>query len=193
MPAFFVNLKKNTSMACELTSGFTLDCKDSWGGIKEVFLCQHEDITSGIVYDGTTNEVEDLPTLTVYRYVVEKNTGSMDVATNANEQGAVTFTTTVTFSLRKLSTAKRKEIQLLAKNRLAVFVRDTNDNIWLCGRFRGMEMTGANSGTGTNLGDFNGYNIVLTGEEIDQPIRLENYTTNPFDNAAFAVTVNPAY
>jgi hypothetical protein len=180
-------------MACELTTGFNLDCKDSWGGIKEIFLQQHEDFATGIVYDGTSGEVEDLPTATLYRYVCEKNTGSMVSAVNANEQGSVTFTTTVTAQLRKITTTKRKELMTLAKNRLAVFVRDMNDNIWFCGRFRGMELTGGDFTTGTALGDFNGVNLVLSGEEIDIPIKVEAFTTNPFDNAAFAITVSPAY
>lgn len=180
-------------MACELTQGFALDCKDTWGGIIEIFLCQHEDVLTGVVYDGTSGEVEDLPTLTLYRYVCEKNTGSMIAAVNANEQGSVTYTTTVTAQMRKLTTLKRKELLLLAKNRLCVFVRDTNDNIWMCGRKRGLELTGGDFGTGAAQGDFNGVNLILSGEEIDVPLRVEAFTTNPFDNVAFAVTVSPAY
>jgi hypothetical protein len=33
-------------MACAITSGFTLDCRDSMGGVKEVYLIAVADITS---------------------------------------------------------------------------------------------------------------------------------------------------
>jgi len=181
-------------MACELTAGKLLDCKDKWAGIKEVFFLQHEDLATGVVFDATTGEIEDLPTIAnLYRVQVEKNTANADCTINPNEQGAVTFTHQVTFQMRALSTTTRKEIALWAKNRLAIFVRDMNDNIWLYGRERGMEVASGTIATGAALGDFNGYTLAFQSEETQQPVRVENFTTNPFDNAAFAVTVNPAY
>lgn len=180
-------------MACELTAGFELDCRDTWGGVKEVFLQQWEDFLTGVVYDGTTGMIEDLPTATLFRIQCKKNTASMVSTPNANENGSVTYTTTVTFQLDEINNALRKEFELWGKNRLAVFVRTANDRILMCGREYGLMLTGGDFTTGTALGDFNGVNVVLSGEETSVPREVEAYTTNPFDNAAFAITVDPAY
>ena len=39
-------------MACELTAGFLLDCKDTIGGIKAIYLQQNADFLTGISIDG---------------------------------------------------------------------------------------------------------------------------------------------
>jgi len=180
-------------MACELTAGFELDCRDTWGGVKEVFLQQWEDFLTGVVYDGTTGEIEDLTTATLYRVQCKKNTASMVAAVNANENGSVTYTVTITFSKDDLTNGVRKEMELWAKNRLVIFVRDANDKIHCCGLGYGLMLTGGDFTTGTALADFNGANLVFSGEETSLPKRVEAFTTNPFDNAAFAITVTPAY
>ena len=45
-------------MACELTAGFTLDCKDTIGGIKAIYIQQHADFLSGVTIDAGTQEVD---------------------------------------------------------------------------------------------------------------------------------------
>jgi hypothetical protein len=62
-------------MACELTAGFNLDCKDTIGGIKAIYLQQHADFLTNISIDGA-EEVNGLPTATIYKYICPKHTGS---------------------------------------------------------------------------------------------------------------------
>jgi len=49
-------------MACELTAGFALDCKEGVGGIKAIFLQQLVDFQSGVTVDATSEEIDGLPT-----------------------------------------------------------------------------------------------------------------------------------
>ena len=64
-------------MACNLSTGFELECKDGVGGIQEIFLVALSDmIPADISFDATTDEIDGLPTATVYRYQLDKNLSS---------------------------------------------------------------------------------------------------------------------
>jgi hypothetical protein len=169
-------------MACELSAGFQLDCKDAIGGIKAIYLQQHADFLTGINVDNN-DEINTLPTATIYKYICPKHTGSFteEVASSV-ENGTIFYTQTVTATFFKLSALRRKQLELVAKNRLIVFVQDNNDNIWMVGRFDGAEVTAASTATGVAKGDLNGYTITFTAEEKNKAYRLESFVTFPFDN-----------
>jgi hypothetical protein len=170
-------------MACELTAGFTLDCKDTIGGIKAIYLQQHSLFSSGVTIDPSTEEVSALPEEDVYKYICPKHTGSFteEVASSV-ENGTIFYTQTVTATFFKLTAARRKQLELVAKNRLVVFVQDNNDNIWMVGRMDGAEVTAMTTATGVAKGDLNGYTITFTAEEAHKAYRLESFTNTPFDN-----------
>jgi len=172
-------------MACELTAGFQLECRDSIGGIKAIYLQQHADFLTGVTVDSGTEEIDALPTATIYKYICPKHTGGFteEVASSV-ENGTIFYTQTVTATFFKLTAARRKQLELLGKNRLVVFVQDNNDNIWMVGRFDGAEVTAASTATGVAKGDLNGYTITLTAEEKNKAYRLESFTSIPFDNFA---------
>ena len=180
-------------MACELTAGFALDCKDSIGGIKAIYLQQHEDFLSGVTIDASSEEVDGLPSgKSIYKYALPKHTGSFteEVASSV-ENGTIFYTQTVTATFFKLTAQRRKQLELVGKNRLVVFVQDNNDNIWMVGRFDGAEVTAASTATGVAKGDLNGYTITFTAEEKNKAYRLESFTSVPFDNFAGITVVAP--
>ena len=179
-------------MACELTAGFTLDCKDTIGGIKAIYLQQHADFLSGVSIDSSTQEVDGLPTASVYKYICPKHTGSFneEVASSV-ENGTIFYTQTVAATFFALSPARRKQLELVAKNRLIVFVQDNNNNIWMVGRMDGAEVTAMTTSTGTAKGDLNGYTITFTAEEANKAYRLESFTSLPFDNYGGITVVAP--
>jgi hypothetical protein len=179
-------------MACELTAGFALDCKDTIGGIKAIYLQQHADFLSGVTADSTTEEIDALPTASIYKYICPKHTGGFteEVASSV-ENGTIFYTQTVTATFFKLSAPRRKQLELLGKNRLVVFVQDNNDNIWMVGRMDGAEVTAASTATGVAKGDLNGYTITLTAEEAHKAYRLESFSAVPFDNFGSITVVAP--
>jgi hypothetical protein len=179
-------------MACELTAGFALDCKEGVGGIKAIFLQQLADFQSGVTVDATSEEIDGLPTASVYQYTLPKHTGNFteEVASSV-ENGTIFYTQTVTATFFKLSAARRKQLELVAKNRLVVFVQDNNNNIWMVGKVDGAEVTAASTSTGTAKGDLNGYTITFTAEEAHKAYRLESYSSTPFDNFGSITVVAP--
>lgn len=170
-------------MACDLTAGFALDCKEGVGGIKAIYLQQLVDFQSGVVVDPSTEEINALPAATIYQYVLPKHTGNFTEEVQSSvENGTIFYTQTVTATFFKLTAARRKQLELIAKNRLVVFVLDNNNNIWMVGKVDGAEVTAASTSTGTAKGDLNGYTITFTAEEAHKAYRLVSYTSTPFDN-----------
>lgn len=179
-------------MACTLTAGFGLDCREGIGGIKAIYLQQLADFQSGVVVDPSTEEINALPAATIYQYVLPKHTGSFTEEVQSSvENGTIFYTQTVTATFFKLSAARRKQLELVAKNRLIVFVLDNNNNIWMVGKVDGAEVTAASTATGTAKGDLNGYTITFTAEEAHKAYRLESYSTTPFDNFEDITVVAP--
>jgi hypothetical protein len=169
-------------MACELSAGFLLDCKDSIGGIKAIYIGNHGDFLTDITTD-LAGYITALPEAKVYKFITPKHTGSFneEVASSV-ENGTIFYTQTVTATFFKLTAARRLNLELMAKNRLAVFVQDNNDNIFMIGRTDGAEVTAMTTSTGVAKGDLNGYTITLTAEEPNKAYLLEPYTNLPFDN-----------
>ena len=168
------------------------DCKDALGGIKEIFLGNWSDFETGITFDNSTDEIDGLPTATLYRYKLARSSSSFSQVDTSNETNrTLFFAQTVTAILGRLSADKRKELWNAAKANPIVFVRDSMDNIWCVGRQEGCTFT-TTAQSGTAKGDLNGYNIEITAEEREPAERLESFTTTPFDNFA-GITVSPAY
>lgn len=170
-------------MACELTAGFKLDCKEGIGGIKYLYIGNLEDFQNGVTVDATTGEIDGLSTASIYQFILPKHTGSFTEEVQSSvENGTIFYTQTVTATFFQLTAPRRKQLELVAKNRLVIFVQDNNNNIWMVGKVDGAEVTAMSTATGTAKGDLNGYTITFTAEEKNKAYRLESYVNDPFDN-----------
>jgi hypothetical protein len=170
-------------MACELSIGFTLDCKDGVGGIKKIVLVDRLLVNSnGFSLDANQIVEEIVGTLTqndLFTYELPTQTGSFEETINFNrDNGTVFYTQTVNVMLHKLSSAKRLELQNVAKARVIVFVLDANDNWWAVGYENGADLSTSTAGTGTALGDMNGYTLAFTHEAPNRAYKLQEDPAN---------------
>lgn len=153
-------------MACALTQSYTLDCKDSIGGLKAVWFAAIEDIASWTGSAGTYTAVTMDAGKYFWKYDLVKESSNFAEAVNTNVQnGTVFYAQTLEIILNKLQVNTRNEILLLAKNRLVALVQDNNDKTWVLGFANGLDITGGGSGSGTAFGDRNGYTLTFTGNE----------------------------
>jgi hypothetical protein len=161
-------------MSCNinLTQGFALDCKDSVGGIKSIHLISW--VADGFTVASGEVTATTIASGNVYDYELPKGVGSMTTTTNVSaENGTVFNQSDVVARLRKLSTAKRNELRLLAQSRVFCIVRDNNDGYYLVGNEYGCDVTAMTSETGTAMGDLNGYNFTLSAIESNEPYKLQ--------------------
>ena len=161
-------------MACELSTGFTLDCKDGIGGIKQIVLLE-QNLVTGITLDASEiiTAIAGQVDGDLYTYELPTQTGSFEETINFNrDNGTVFYTQTVNVMLHKLSSAKRKELQTVAQARVIVFVLDTNGNWWAVGYEYGADISTATAATGTALGDANGFTLAFTHEAAKRAYKL---------------------
>lgn len=153
-------------MACALTQGYTLDCKDSVGGLTAVYFAPWEDLATVTQASGVVTTLTMDVGKKFYKYELVKESSNFAEAVNTNVQnGTVFYTQTLEVILNKLQVNTRNEILLLAKNRLAVVATDNNGDNWFLGVAYGLDLTGGGSATGTAFGDRSGYTLTFTGNE----------------------------
>lgn len=161
-------------MACNLTAAISLDCLDSIGGIKTLYVSTDFDYTS--VTAGATAGITALSggTGTFYQIQVAKDVASFTETFNvSNTNGTAYFDQAVTIPVQHLSSEKRQQIQLLAYNRASRCVfEDNNGLFWMVGLTRGCVLTTGTTTTGTAVGDNTGYSFVLTAQEPEMSYQV---------------------
>tara|TARA_R100001086_G_scaffold214497_1_gene130525 strand:+ start:1177 stop:1779 length:603 start_codon:yes stop_codon:yes gene_type:complete len=173
-------------MACNLTKGLAVDCKDQIGGLKKIFFVKSycSDIRAKATFDGTDPLVMDTGgfanwdiqsggAVTVFQYDLRPNLSSMTVNINSDPAtGTTFFEQTLSLTLQKLSVAQTNELKLISYNRSQIFVLDNNDNVFLLGMDNGCDISGGTAVTGAAKGDMTGYTLELRAEEKDPMIWL---------------------
>ena len=186
-------------MACTaLTKGRGLDCSRSLGGVKYVYFGVYDQFNSptdgtGIVV--TSSEVTDIEMgvgTGLYRYSLPKGTASVTETINGStEAGTIYYTPSITLQLNKLTKEDQNELKALGQDKLVVFAElnqklaSGNNVILALGIKNGMHLNAGTNASGAAWADRNGYEWTLDGMEQDPMSMVADYTTSPFDNAAF--------
>ena len=178
-------------MACNSITlrGIGLGCKDNMGGIKEVYLIKEEDITEVTLTkeDGDGGRVDamigeityrtvqdgDAPLFKTYKF--RKGTSQMTSTMTTDEAaGTLSVQTDLTLQFSKMETTKRLEIMAMCMESMKAIVLDSNGKYWFLGKDFPVTASAATGQTGTNFGDFGGYNVTLTDNSKEFPYELSN-------------------
>lgn len=154
-------------MACEnLSLGRLKPCKDTVGGIKNIYFVDYGDFT-GIVYNATdTDVIDDLAaSFSAYKYEVHFSSSFTQNIQSSMENGTTAFEQVLEVTLPKLTKEDHKELKLISFGHPHVIVEDQNGNFFVSGLLNGMAVTGGTIVTGLNMGDLSGYTLTLTGME----------------------------
>ena len=181
-------------MACiALTKGRGLDCSRTSGGIKYVYFAVYDQVTSIPQTAGEVTDIE-MGTDVLYRYATPLGTASLsDSVTGSRENGTIFYTPTLSLVLNKLTKEDQNQIKLLGQTKLIVFAQlnatltNGHDTIVALGTVNGMELNAGTMDSGAAWGDRGGYTLTFDGMEAEPFPMLEDYTTEPFDNAAFTM------
>jgi hypothetical protein len=153
-------------MACDLALGRIEPCKDSVGGLKNLYFVNYGDLGT-ITYDVTNTDVIDsvAGTPDAYKYEIKGASSFTQNIQSSRDTGTTAFEQVVEVTLKKLTIADHKELKILAFGRPHVIVEDYNGNFFLAGLEHGAEVTGGTIVTGTAMSDLSGYTLTLTGME----------------------------
>ena len=152
--------------SCALSQGYALDCRDSAGGVKNVWIANYANVSGVTASAGTISAISKANNGRFWKYEQYKETAeaSEDI-TGSTENGTVFFKQTVNIALRKMQASLRNEIKLLATSLVVIVVQDVNDKYWYYGETRGLELNTGKIGTGKAFGDKNGYDLTFEGAE----------------------------
>ena len=188
-------------MACTaLTKGRGLDCNRISGGVKNIYFGVYDQFTAPITTTGivqASGEISDIEMGTstgLYRYTTPLGVASLsETITGSKENGTVFMTPSVTVILNRLTKEDQNQIKLLSQTKLVIFcelnatLANGHNVIVGLGVTNGMNLNAGTIDSGAAWGDKNGYTLTFDGIEQDPFPMVADYTTDPFDNAAFTM------
>tara|TARA_R110000744_G_scaffold282139_1_gene393905 strand:- start:1157 stop:1726 length:570 start_codon:yes stop_codon:yes gene_type:complete len=183
-------------MACTaLSKGRGLDCNRVSGGVKYIYFGVYDQFSPlPLVASSEITDIE-MGANALYRYTVPRGSTTVNEAiTGSTENGTLFYTPTVNMVLNRLTKEDQNEIKLLGQTQVIVFAQlnaqlaNGHDVIVGLGVTNGMSMNAGSADSGAAFGDRNGYTLTFDGLEANPFPMVADYTTAPFDNAAFTIT-----
>jgi len=185
-------------MACTaLTKGRGLDCNRISGGIKYVYFGVYDQFTAPIETTGivqASGEITDIEMASnvLYRYTMPLGVASVtETIVGSRENGTIYYTPTLSVILNRLTKEDQNQIKLLGATKVVAFAQlnatlaNGHDVIVGLGVTNGLELNAGTMDSGAAWGDRSGYTLTFDGMEAQPFPMVADYTTEPFDNAAF--------
>jgi hypothetical protein len=155
-------------MACAIVSGYSLDCKDTVGGIKKIYVTELANVTAVTENaSGFVTSITKAAGKKYFTYELEprgQNNFTQAIQSDATV-GTVAYEQTLTVNFVKLKYETQATLQNLIKNRLSVIIETKDGTYWLFGKDNGLEVTGGNANSGQAMNEFQGYTLTLSGME----------------------------
>lgn len=158
-------------------AGIQIDCTNSLGGIKTVYIANYGDVTAVEVDDATgmITGITVSGNSKFKQYSFRKQTGSMTSTLNIDETAGINYVSTeLSLVFTKMETAKRLEMTALAKAQLAVIVEDSNNKFWYLGFDDYVSASAGSANSGQNKGDSNNYGLTLKDESETFPYEVDS-------------------
>ncbi len=182
-------------MACNISSGFSLGCRDNTGGIKNIYILSGS--VSSIV-EGSEGLISALSGSGVfYKFELTKNTGDfLETPTVSLENGTVFYDQAINVAFHKLQSSIRNQVKVLAQNPDLKIVVETNNGVespytgrfFYVGNRRGATLSGGAGATGTAFGDANQYALSFSGNEPEPAEEIAS-SNGTLDVALSGITV----
>ena len=154
---------------CSLITNETIDCANSVGGIKAIYITELGNKSSITSSSGTITAFTLTSGKKFWQYELEKNNAELKVkGIRSVDAGTLFYESELTFTLKKMSAQKQNNLSNLMQNRLMVITLDKNGVYFLHGELNGMDLSTMEGGSGKAAGDMNGYTLTLTGQEEAQ-------------------------
>lgn len=153
-------------------SGLNATCKNSIGGISEVYIANYEDLWKTKIDDNGMIIPYIHRGTSFYEFKLRKGQASFTGTLNVNENGANYYTNAITMNFSKMDTAKRNEMMALVGNDVIVIFKDNNGKCWFLGKDEPVQVTEASGTTGNVKSDANMYTITIAEESKELPFEV---------------------
>ena len=117
--------------------------------------------------DGAIRDSTSASGSSIYGFELKRNTSSLTQNTTKSfENGTVYWEQVLVAVFYKYDQDKRNQLLILGQNdNLQIIAVDQNDTQYMVGQVNGMYLSAGVAGTGTALGDRNGFELTFSGQE----------------------------
>lgn len=153
-------------MACNLTSGIQLGCRDNSGGVANAWITDFSNIAS--ITQSTGDTITQISgSGTFYAFELIRTSSQFTETVNASlEAGTVFYQDELVTYFAKMTQEKRNILKVLAQNqKLAIVFSDNNGEFWFMGQNYGSFISAGSQVSGKALGDANGLNMTFQALE----------------------------
>ncbi len=165
-------------MACDISLGRIEQCKDSLGGLSAVYFINYQSLEPILYGPGNQSdmifEILSGSGVNAYKYELKGTSTFEQTITSSRENGTTFVEQKLTLNLKKLTIQDHKQLRLLAYGRPIIVVQDRNDNWFMAGLTKGMDLVTSNITTGAAMGDLSGYSLEFQGMELKPANFLED-------------------
>lgn len=154
-------------MPCLIVQGREIDCRDSVGGVAEVYLTEFVNVpqanitaSSGVVTAATCSAGKRF-----FTYQLEKENAQFDEKATSSLESGTFVEQTLTFTTKKMSASQKNNMLTLLYNRAHVIVKDKNGVYHWMGRTSAADVTNVDATTGKAYGDMNGFSVTVSAKE----------------------------
>lgn len=161
-------------MACSLTQGYSLGCREYVGGLEWVAFAEFANKGTLTESSGTVIALS-LTSGQFYKYQQEQEVAQFTETETINDQnGTIFYQQELSIGVNGLTAALRNELKLLAQNRLLAIVKDRNGDYWLLGNDYSIRASAGTAGSGTAMGDRSGYTKTFTAMNKNPMLKVSS-------------------
>lgn len=163
-------------MVVTIDIGYTRKCKDSQGGVSEVYLFPYVEYSNPeIVTNG--NILTSFPDTTIYKF--ESNNTPNAIEPQEQDAGGKYFNQSISLDLQYKDDFENI-IKLLKKDYRLIF-KDNNGKYRIFGLYNGVSCDSLEYTTGNGKSDFNGFKLSFNGKEEKQSFFINNLSDAGFN------------
>ena len=163
---------------CDITSGFTLGCRDNAGGIKNLYILSGSVAQVTGAANGLISDISGSGEF--FKFELFRQTSDFSEAISSTpENGTVFYDQTLNATFFKMQSATRNQVRVLAKNPdLKIIVETNNGSVdgvgtfFYMGQENGAQLLSGQAQTGTAFGDLNGYSLTFSAQEPEPASEL---------------------
>lgn len=163
-------------MALSLTSGKNKDCKDSVGGISEVYIFSYtKHPKSQIIVDDLT--LTSFPETNIYKF--EFNNEPNFTNDSSEDEGGKFYNESL--NLEFVGIYVWDGFERFLKKDLRIIIKDRNNKYRLLGAYNGLIVDRIQRTTGDAKNTFRGYRITFEGKELNPSLFIDDLEDTGFN------------
>lgn len=184
-------------MACNISAGYTLGCRDNVGGIKAIYILSGSVATVTEASEGLISDIDG--TGVFYKFELPRNVGDFtETPTPSLENGTIFYDQVLNVAFHKLQSSIRNSVKVLGQNVDLKIVVETENGagdaaytgkFFYMGQYRGAALSGGAGATGAAFGDANQYSLTFGATEPLPASEIQVSATGELVDALTGITV----